>query len=215
MIISKQKNLEDIIHLIDNVPVFLIGCSECATLCHSGGEEEVLALKQDLEKRNISVTGWIILDPACHLTNDKRLLKSYMDQINRANKIIVLACGSGVQTVGEIVTNKDVLPGTDTLFLAEIERANEYRRRCNLCGECLVDLFGGICPISLCPKSMLNGPCGGVQNGKCEIDQNIGCVWDQIYKTLKKLGKLHLLTKIQPPKEWSKSLEMRRKIDRV
>ena len=210
MIITKQKDFNELLSSIGNEPVFIIGCSECATICHTGGEKEVLEMKGALEDKNIPVTGWVILEPACHLQNDKRILRKYKDEVNKANKILVLACGNGIQTVSEIIENADVIAGNDTLFLGEIKRANEFEKRCNMCGDCIEDLFGGFCPVSRCPKSMLNGPCGGSIDGKCEIDSNIDCVWDLIYKRLKEKKQLQLLKIIQEPKDWSKSTETRR-----
>ena len=210
MIITKQKDFNELLSSIGKEPVFIIGCSECATICHTGGEKEVLEMKGALEGENIPVTGWVILEPACHLQNDKRILRKYKDEVNKANKILVLACGNGIQTVSEIIENADVIAGNDTLFLGEIKRANEFEKRCNMCGDCIEDLFGGFCPVSRCPKSMLNGPCGGSIDGKCEIDSNIDCVWDLIYKRLKEKKQLQLLKSIQEPKDWSKSTETRR-----
>jgi len=210
MIITKQKDFNELLSSIGKEPVFIIGCSECATICHTGGEKEVLEMKGALEDKNIPVTGWVILEPACHLQNDKRILRKHKDEVNKASKILVLACGNGIQTVSEIIENADVIAGNDTLFLGEIKRANEFEKRCNMCGDCIEDLFGGFCPISRCPKSMLNGPCGGSIDGKCEIDSNIDCVWDLIYKHLKEKKQLQLLKIIQEPKDWSKSTETRR-----
>jgi len=210
MIITKQKDFNELLSSIGKEPVFIIGCSECATMCHTGGEKEVLEMKVTLEDKNITVTGWVILEPACHLQNDKRILRKYKDEVNKANKILVLACGNGIQTVSEIIENADVIAGNDTLFLGEIKRANEFEKRCNMCGDCIEDLFGGFCPVSRCPKSMLNGPCGGSIDGKCEVDSNIDCVWDLIYKRLKEKKQLQLLKIIQEPKDWSKSTETRR-----
>ena len=210
MIITKQKDFNELLSSVGKEPVFIIGCSECATMCHTGGEKEVLEMKGTLEDKNITVTGWVILEPACHLQNDKRILRKYKDEVNKANKILVLACGNGIQTVSEIIENADVIAGNDTLFLGEIKRANEFEKRCNMCGDCIEDLFGGFCPVSRCPKSMLNGPCGGSIDGKCEVDSNIDCVWDLIYKRLKEKKQLQLLKIIQEPKDWSKSTETRR-----
>lgn len=210
MIITKQKDFNELLSSVGKEPVFIIGCSECATMCRTGGEKEVLEMKGALEDKNIPVTGWVILEPACHLQNDKRILRKYKDEVNKANKILVLACGNGAQTVSEIIENTDVIAGNDTLFLGEIKRANEFEKRCNMCGDCIEDLFGGFCPVSRCPKSMLNGPCGGSTDGKCEIDSNIDCVWDLIYKRLKEKKQLQLLKIIQEPKDWSKSTETRR-----
>jgi len=193
MIITKQKEFDDLLKSIGKGPVFIIGCSECATLCHTGGEEEVLAMKDAFEQKNIKVTGWVVLDPACHLNNDKRLLKPHKEE-----------------TVSEIIEDIDIIPGNDTLFLGEIKRAKEFEKRCVMCGDCIQDLFEGFCPIARCPKSVLNGPCGGSVNGKCEIDSDVDCVWDLIYKKLKERGQLDRLKKINKPKDWSKSNEMRR-----
>ena len=212
MIITKQKEFNLILKSVDSDPVFLIGCSECATVCKTGGEDEIKAMKKSLEEKNIEVTGWVILDPACHLLNDKRLLRKHKTEIEKAKKILVFACGNGVQTVSEIIDNAKVIPGNDTLFLGEIKRINEFEKRCNFCGECIEDVFGGFCPVSRCPKSMLNGPCGGSVNGKCEIDKDMDCIWELIYKKLKDSNQLHLLKEIKPPKNWSKSVEWRRKV---
>jgi len=210
MIITRQKDFEDILCKIGNGPVFLIGCSECATICHTGGEEEIKEMKKKLEKKNIKVSGWVILDPACHYLNDKRLLKKYENETREATKILVLACGNGVQTVSEIIDSADVISGTDTLFLGEIKRLDDFEKRCSLCGDCIQDLFDGLCPIARCPKEMLNGPCGGSIDGKCEVSNDLDCVWDIIYSRLKKKGQLNKLKEIIKPKYWSKSTDMRR-----
>ena len=212
MIISRQKDFNTLLDDIGKGPVFIIGCSECATLCHTGGEEEVVAMKRAFEDSKIEVTGWIVLDPACHLQNDKRLLRKHTDEVNKAKKVLVLACGNGAQTVSEIITECDVITGTDTLFLGEIKRVNEFEKRCIMCGDCIVDLFAGLCPISRCPKHMLNGPCGGAKDGKCEVSQEMDCIWDIIYQRLKSNGRLDQLKEIKEPKDWSKSIDMRRKL---
>ena len=167
-------------------------------------------MKDDLKKNNIETTGWVILDPACHLQNDKRLLKKHKHEIENAKKILVLACGNGVQTVSEVIKNIDIIPGTDTLFLGEIKRLTDFEKRCIMCGDCIQDLFEGVCPISRCPKSMLNGPCGGSIDGKCEVSKELDCIWNIIYKRLKEKDQLKRLKEIKKPKDWSKSTEMRR-----
>ncbi len=212
MIITQQKDFTELLRRIDSKPVFLIGCNECATICHTGGEEEILAIKKLLKQNNIPVTGWVVLEPACHLLNDKRLLKKYVAELDKSTKILVLACGNGVQTVSEILSEKEVIAGTNTLFLGEISRLNEFDKRCMLCGECLVNDFAGFCPVARCPKSMLNGPCGGSTNGKCEVNSDLECVWDLIYKQLNKQGTLKVLLEIQKPKDWSKELQVKRRI---
>ena len=212
MIITKQKEIESIISLVESGPVFIIGCSECATLCNTGGEKEVKEMKKILEAKKIDVTGFVILDPACHFLNDKRILKNYKNEIKNAKKILVLACGNGVQTVAELIQDIDVIPGTDTLFLGEIKRLGDFEKRCTLCGECIVYLYDGLCPISRCPKGMLNGPCGGSIDGKCEISKDLDCIWDLIFKRLKTDNNLQKLKQIIEPIDWSKSTEMRRRV---
>jgi ferredoxin len=210
MIITKQKSLEDILALVGKGPVFILGCSECATICQTGGESQVLEMKDVFERHNIPVTGWIILDPACHKLNNKRLLKPYKEVLAQTKSLFVLACGNGVQTVSGLFEHLDVIPGTDTLFLGEIKHIDDFEKRCSMCGECLVDIFGGVCPITRCPKAMLNGPCGGVNNGKCEINENLECIWVQSIKILQRKKKQQVLTLIQPPKDWSKAQETKR-----
>jgi ferredoxin len=212
MIVTKQKSLDEILRVLGNGAVFLIGCNECATLCHTGGTDELVALKAALEKQKIPVSGFVVLEPACHLNNDKRMLKEYSKELGKAEKVLVLACGNGSQTVAELFADKEVVSGTDTLFLGEISRASEFDKRCVLCGECILDSFGGLCPVSRCPKSMLNGPCGGASGGKCEVNRDLECLWDRVYQELKKKGKLQKLSVIQKPKDWSKGLEMKRRV---
>ncbi len=211
MIITKQKSFRDILDFIEGDPVFLIGCSECATVCSTGGEKEIQDMKKRLEDKGLNVTGWVILDPACHLLNDKRILKNYTKEIDEAEKVVVFACGNGVQTVSEVLRDSDIFSGTDTLFLGEVKRIGDFERRCNLCGECIADEFGGFCPISRCPKKMLNGPCGGSIDGKCEINSDLDCVWDLIYKYFKANDMADKLKELVEPKDWSKSTEMSRR----
>lgn len=212
MIISKQKDFNILLKKVGKGPVFIIGCSECATICGSGGEKEVLEMKEDFKKNNVLVTGWVVLDPACHLNNDKRLLKMHHKELEKSKKIIVLACGNGVQTVAEIINDKEIIPGTDSLFLGEIKRLTEFERRCEMCGECIQDSFDCVCPVTRCPKSMLNGPCGGSVDGMCEVDPDLECIWDVIIKKLSDKGQLDKLKKIMEPKDWSKSLVTKRSI---
>jgi ferredoxin len=212
MIITKQKNFDELVRRIGSTPVFLVGCNQCATLCHSGGKDEIIALRQALEAKQIPVSGWVILEPACHHLNGKRMLREHTAELNNTAKVLVLACGNGVQTLTGLLPEKDIIAGTDTLFLGEISHTNEFNKRCILCGECLLDLYGGLCPVSQCPKSMLNGPCGGSSHGKCEINQQVECVWDRIVQNLKKQGTLQTLSVIQKPKDWSKAGEMNRRI---
>ena len=205
MIITEQKPLEEIVQFLTPYSsVFICGCSECATLCKTGGEEEVKNMKGELEKIGKNVPGWVILDPACHRLNDMKFFREHKKEIDASDTLLVLACGNGVQTVAEIL-EKPVYPGCNSLFLGEIVRFGNFEERCQLCGNCLLDMTGGICPITRCSKSLLNGPCGGSVEGKCEIDPDIECGWQLIIDRLEKRGELNVLRKILPPKDWSTS----------
>ncbi len=205
MIITKQKPFEEIMEFLESSPrVFIAGCSLCATTCKTGGEEEVKEIEKKLQDKRKVVSGWVVLDPACHILSNKKYFRENKEKLAQADSILVLACGNGVQAVSESI-EKIVYPGCDTLFLGEIVRFGNYEERCQLCGECILDKTAGICPITRCSKSLLNGPCGGAEDGKCEISPEIECGWQLIIDRLKKRDKLHLLKEIIPPKDWSKS----------
>jgi ferredoxin len=212
MIITKQKPFTEILQSLTNDPIYVIGCSECATFCQTGGEPEVKEMVKKILDNNGNVTGWVVLDPACHLHNDKFILRKYKEKINKAKKILILACGTGAQTVAEAVKDKEIITGTDTLFLGEILNPNLFEKRCIGCGSCIQDIFDSFCPIARCPKHMLNGPCGGVNKSKCEVYPFIDCIWIEIYNHMKKRGTLQQLKEIVNPLDWSKSIEIRRNL---
>jgi len=212
MIITKSKNINNIINQINQESVFVIGCSECATICKTGGENEIYKLEKLLTKQGINVIGSVILEPACHKLNDKRILNKYKKELKDIKQIITLSCGNGAQTISEIFEDKEVISGTDTIFLGQIKHINEFEKKCNLCGNCIIDKYDGLCPITRCPKNMLNGPCGGSIEGKCEIDNNMDCIWHLIYKKLKKKNRLKELREINEPFDWSNSKTWRIKI---
>jgi ferredoxin len=212
MIITKSKNINNIINQINQESVFIIGCSECATICKTGGENEISKLEKLLTKQGINVIGSVILEPACHKLNDKRILNKYKKELKDIKQIITLSCGNGAQTISDIFEDKEVISGTDTIFLGQIKHINEFEKKCNLCGNCIIDKYDGLCPITRCPKNMLNGPCGGSIEGKCEIDNNMDCIWHLIYKKFKKKNRLKELKEINEPFNWSNSKTWRIKI---
>ena len=212
MIITKSKNINTILNQINQESVFIIGCSECATICKTGGENEIFKLEKLLTKQGINVIGSVILEPACHKLNDKRILNKYKKELKDIKQIITLSCGNGAQTISDIFEDKEVISGTDTIFLGQIKHINEFEKKCNLCGNCIIDKYDGLCPITRCPKNMLNGPCGGSIEGKCEIDNNMDCIWHLIYKKFKKKNRLKELKEINEPFNWSNSKTWRIKI---
>ena len=158
MIISELKSFEELLSRVKNRSVFLFGCSECATLCHSGGKKELIQLEKKLLDAHIVVTGWTILEPACSYTNNESIFSQYKQEIDDAEVLLVFACGDGNQIVSELFPSKEVLSGTNTLFLGAKTSIKSFERRCNMCGTCIVDEFNGICPLTRCPKHMMNGP---------------------------------------------------------
>lgn len=124
MTITRQKDFKYLLAIVDDGLVFIVRCSECATLCQTGGIDEVFGIKESLKKSNISVSGWVILEPVCHLQNNRPLLSDHQNELNKAIKILALCCGNGVQTIGEIL-DIDIVLGTDTLFLEEIQNPKD------------------------------------------------------------------------------------------
>ncbi|MBN1824515.1 MAG: methylenetetrahydrofolate reductase C-terminal domain-containing protein [Endomicrobiales bacterium] len=188
MIITVTKPIEEIMTNLEGYKkVFVVGCAACATKCQTGGEEAVNNMIKELKKKNKTVTGSVILDTPCDIRIAKRdLAKSR--EANESDVILVLACGAGVQAAEKVI-EKPVLPALNPLFVGTTERIGVYNEFCSVCGECILDKTAGICPVSRCPKGLINGPCGGVVDGKCETDLTKDCVWVLILNKLKKLGK--------------------------
>jgi len=163
-----------------------------------------------LEQNNKKVTGMLVLDPPCHLVKAKKMYQQYKKEIELSDAILAMACGDGVQTILEGAKQKKVHPALDTLFLGEVGSNGHFAQKCSLCSDCVLDETGGLCPVTLCPKGLLNGPCGGAKNKKCEIDKDLDCVWIQIYERLGNIKQLDKMRKIQPAKDNSKRMSPRK-----
>lgn len=206
MIVTKKREFNELIENIKNYKsVFLLGCSECATLCKTGGEPELKAMKETIESEGKEVTGMFTAKSGCQVLGTKLELKPFKEVIDKADCIIVMSCGAGTQTAAELYENKPVFPANDSMFLANMTRLQVFDERCSLCGKCILDKTGGICPITRCAKSLLNGPCGGSQDGKCEISPDMPCAWQLIIERLSRIGCLHNLEDIMLPKNWHPS----------
>jgi ferredoxin len=204
MIIGKQKPLDEIWNMIreyKNILVF--GCNTCVAVCHEGGNKEaeimgsLLRMKALQEDSNIEITDTGIERQCEHEYFDKAV-----KDIEKADAVLSLACGAGVQFLGEKFPHKSVLPGLNTTFIGVVDAPGEFSERCLMCGDCILHLTGGICPITRCSKSIMNGPCGGSSHGKCEIAQTVPCAWQLIYERLKGQGKLDMLKRVIPSKSW-------------
>lgn len=204
MIISKQKPLNEILtSLAANSSVFLIGCAKCATVCKSGGEEEVWQMQEALVAEGKIVTGSVIIDEACHMLRVGRELRAKQQLVDDADALLVLACGAGVQSVSAATTKKTVA-ALDSLFLGNIRRFGQFEQKCSLCGECILTETAGICPVTACPKGLLNGPCGGMDEGRCETDSEAECAWAQIFARIQETSSNCTLTETVPPRNHAK-----------
>lgn len=200
IVTDKKPGHEVLTALSDYKKVFVIGCGSCATASRTGGEEECKDWIEELRKNGKESSGYFIPDEACHVL----LLKSMMRQSEAAassDVFLVLACGAGVQAVSAAM-DKPVVAGLNSMFLGTTYRAGEFLKYCSMCGSCVLSSTAGICPVTRCPKGLLNGPCGGMVNGMCEVDPNMKCVWVEIYERLKSQDKQKALAFINKPRSF-------------
>jgi len=204
MIITSQKPLNEILDFLSPYKSVLVaGCDGCTQPPRGLREARTLAQLLELGGKlrgknfNLKVT---TLAKQCdsYLT-----LTALQSQIEGVEAILSLSCGLGVQTIAQVLPDCPVFPSQNTLFIgSEIRENGTLEERCAACGDCMLAITGGICPIARCAKSLLNGPCGGSQYGKCEIDPEKDCAWDLIIKRLEKLGRLSELEEIRLPRDF-------------
>lgn len=206
MIITKKKEFKDILKRLANEnKIFIVGCGECSATCRTGGEKDVVKAKELLEKEGKTVTGWVVPESPCVSSQVKIAMVKNKKAIREADSILVLACGLGIQSVRENDREKKIVhTGCDTLFMGAIDKDGKFTEMCSACGDCILEETGGICSVTRCPKGLLDGPCGGTDKGKCEVDKDRDCVWTLIYNALKEKKRLHLLKDIHLPKDYSK-----------
>ncbi len=204
-----QKPMDEIIgNLKAGEKVFVVGCGNCAAKCHSGGEPETKEMAERLRRRGVTVTGYACTGDAvslCKLNVAKKMLnETHKAETEQADSFLILACGQGIHTVMDATEGGEVHAGCDTIFGGETVNDDYITEYCSLCGECIVEKTGGLCPVTLCAKGLLNGPCGGAINGKCEVDRNRDCGWQLIYDRLRELGRLDEMDEYVEPKNNSK-----------
>ena len=205
-----QKQIDEIVGCLrQGEKVFVVGCGNCAMKCHSGGEPETEAMAERLTKRGVDIVGWCVPGPAgmslCKLSNTRKVLQEdYAQQTSLADSFLILSCGQGIHTVIDATDGGMVHPGCDTIFGGETVSETDIKEYCSLCGECVIEYTGGLCPMTLCSKALLNGPCGGAEKGMCEVDKDRECGWVTIYERLKKLDRLDLLDSYREPKNYAR-----------
>lgn len=201
MIITQKKPTEELLAMLGGVrKAAIVGCGNCAAACQTGGEKEIAEMKALLEQQGIEVVATVLPDECCHRMLVKRDTKALRDC--GAEAIVGMACGDGVQTVADNIP-LPVYPANDTMFLGQVERMGIFHEYCRMCGSCVLGYTGGICPITKCAKSLLNGPCGGARNGKCEVNPENDCAWIQIYRRMEALGQLDMLERCMDDKDHS------------
>lgn len=208
MIIAERKPLSEIIASLASYPqVLVVGCNTCVAVCLAGGAREVSVLSSILRLARSANQLDSAIDERCvERQCEAEMVADLAPDINRYDAILSMACGVGVQTLAEQYPDTVVLPALNTKFMGRPEELGVWSERCVGCGNCVLERFGGICPITRCSKNLLNGPCGGSANGRCEVDPvNIPCAWQLIYDRLSHLGQLDRLKAIEPAKDWSTS----------
>jgi len=203
MIVAERKPIDEIKgFLAGHRRVMVLGCGTCVTICLAGGEREVAMLSSLLRLGSDTEFLESTIERQC----DAEFFDEIKDQANGCDAILSMACGVGVQMAARIFPDKPVYPALNTKFMGTNESAGQWAENCLACGDCKLGIFGGVCPLTRCSKSLLNGPCGGSVDGRCEVDpENIECGWQLIYDRLKALGKLDVLTENVEPRDWSKT----------
>jgi len=185
--------------------ILVVGCGSCVAECAAGGEKETALLASQLrldaekEKRVVEIR---------EITLDRQCVYEFIDQltglVDQYDVILSLACGAGVQAVAEVFTKTHVIPALNTTFLGQTKEAGLWIENCRGCGDCKLDYFADVCPVTRCAKSLFNGPCGGSRNGYCEVDPETPCAWHLIVTRLEEAGTLRVMEAVFPVAGWSK-----------
>jgi ferredoxin len=211
MIVGERKNLSEIKDMVRAYDKVLIaGCDTCTAECLAGGRKQVaelaaaldMAFKLEGKEKEIQE---ISVDRQC--IHD--FLLDIIEKAEATEAVVSIACGAGVQSLAERLPGKPVFPGINTTFIGETADHGLWQERCRGCGDCILGATAGLCPVTRCAKTLLNGPCGGSQGGLCEVSAvlkcDVPCVWAMIYDRLKEMGELDRLTDYCPPKDWRPS----------
>jgi ferredoxin len=204
MIKAEQKPFEEILeYLAPYNKILLSGCGACVTVCHAGGEKDAALLASALRMARQNIGKPLeILESTPARQCEPEFAQELSETIGLVQAVLSVSCGVGVQTLTRHFPATQIYPGVNTMFLGETVEHGVWEERCQACGNCILEKTAGVCPIARCAKQLLNGPCGGSSNGKCEIKRETDCAWQLIYDRSKSLGQLHRLTEIIPAKQW-------------
>jgi len=205
MITAERKLFDQIKESIKEFGSLLVlGCGTCVSVCMAGGEKEVgllaseLRIKNRLDGRDVKI-GEVTIQRQC----DREFIVPILETARKYDAVLSMACGAGVQLVAEMLEPMRVIPALNTRFIGITQEEGVWAERCRACGNCVLADYGGICPITICAKSLINGPCGGSKGGKCEASNEKDCAWVLIYNRLKKQNKLDNISKMFTPKDYS------------
>ena len=191
MLMTVMKSEEEILTMATG-KIFVINCFGCKEVNIPEAEHQAERFIADLQKSG-RFTGMMTADYICNPEYWASRTAKYSAEIEEADTVLVFSCGVGVQTVASLLPGKRVLPGCDTYPLPGFQGVTPLEYDCKQCGQCYLNITGGICPITACSKSLVNGQCGGAKNGKCEVDPNMDCGWEKINRRLAQLGRLETL----------------------
>lgn len=199
--ITKKKTDDELDRLLDGYTrIFIVGCGTCTTLTRTGGMEQVEETAERLASTGKMITGKTVVPVACDELGFE-ILEEQKEFMDIAEALVIMSCAYGVQTIGSQM-GKTVIPALDTVFIGKESASGVFQEVCVQCGQCILGETGGLCPVTSCHKGLVNGPCGGTNNGKCEVDSNKDCVWTLIYNRLKQFDRLDLMRRYQPPKNY-------------
>ncbi len=206
MIVGEQKPFEEIWEMIkDHKQLTVYGCNTCVAVCHQGGNKEAGILASQLKMRasqeGIDIE---IIDSGIERQCEHEFFEKTEDLIQKSEAVLSLACGIGVQFMASKYKDKPIYPALNTTFLGDVMATGVFTEKCQACGDCVLGITGGVCPVSRCAKRLFNGPCGGSTTGKCEISKNTDCAWQLVIDRLEALGRLNDYEKVIPIKDWSK-----------
>ncbi|MBT8328968.1 MAG: methylenetetrahydrofolate reductase C-terminal domain-containing protein [Desulfofustis sp.] len=205
MIVGEQKPFEEIWEMVKgHKQLTVFGCNTCVAVCHQGGNKEAGIIAAQLRMRATQDDVDIeIIDSGIERQCEHEFFEKTEELVKKSEAILSLACGIGVQFMAEKY-EIPIYPGLNTTFLGDVPETGLYTEKCQACGDCVLGVTGGVCPVSRCAKRLFNGPCGGSTTGKCEISKETECAWQLVVDRLEALGRLDTYEKIMPLKDWSK-----------
>jgi ferredoxin len=206
MIIGEQKPFDEIWDMVKgHKQLTVFGCNTCVAVCHQGGNKEAEILASLLRMRAVQEGVDIdIINGGIERQCEHPFFESAKAMLDKSEAVLSLACGIGVQFVAQKYLNTPVYPALNTTFLGDVQADGFFTEKCQACGDCILGLTGGVCPVSRCCKRLFNGPCGGSSNGKCEISKDIDCAWQLVVDRLAAIGRLDTYERIVPIRNWSK-----------